>query len=345
VLIGEKKMKFLGNRTRRSALVALLCTASLPPVSIAIAAKATAADKFRFGLNWKPQMEMCGFFQAREAGLYRNANLDVELVHGGPSLNNAQLVAARSYDAAMGTALTSLNMRNSGVPGTTVAAMFQKSPITMVAHPGAGVSKLEDMAGRPVAIPATGRPIQWAWLKGKFGFDDSQLRPFSFDPATFVVDKNAIRQGYATEDGYLFGKALGEEPVSLLLADRGYPDYATTIFTSDATVAERRDVLGRFVAASRDGFAQCITGDPSLAISAIAAESADQPPDLSKFKLTQMKRQKLVDSGDAASSGIGTMSDARWASIFAVMSEIGLYPKDMRFQSAYTLDFVPTKSK
>jgi len=338
-------MKCSVNMTRQLALIAVLSVASLPPVSIVAATKAAALDKFRFGLNWAPQMEMCGFFQARESGIYRNADLDVELVHGGPSLNNAQLVAARRYDAAMGTALTTLNMRNSGVPGTTIAAMFQKSPITMVAHPGAGVSKLEDLAGRPVAIPATGRPIQWAWLKGKFGFDDSQLRPFSFNPTAFVVDKNAIRQGYATEDGYYLGKALGEEPVSLLLADRGYPDYATTIFTSDAVVADRRDVLGRFVAASRDGFAQCLAGDPSLAISAIATENAEQPPDLSKFKLTQMKRQKLVDGGDAASSGIGTMSDARWASIFAAMSEIGLYPKDMQFRSAYNLDFAQAKSK
>jgi NitT/TauT family transport system substrate-binding protein len=338
-------MKYSVNTMSQLALIAVLSAASLPSVSIVMATKAAALDKFRFGLNWAPQMEMCGFFQARETGIYRNANLDVELVHGGPSLNNAQLVAARAYDAAMGTALTTLNMRNSGVPGTTVAAMFQKSPITMVAHPGAGVSKLEDLAGRPVAIPATGRSIQWAWLKGKFGFDDSQLRPFSFAPTAFVVDKNAIRQGYATEDGYYLGKALGEEPVSLLLADRGYPDYATTIFTSDAVVADRRDVLGRFIAASRDGFAQCIAGDPSLAISAIATENSEQPTDLSKFKLTQMKRQKLVDGGEAASSGIGTMSDARWASIFAAMSEIGLYPKEMQFRSAYSLDFVPTNNK
>jgi NitT/TauT family transport system substrate-binding protein len=338
-------VEHFGNMIRRLTLFAVLFAASLPPVSIMVTAKAAALDKFRFGLNWVPQMEMCGFFQARESGIYRKANLDVELVHGGPSLNNAQLVAAHSYDAAMGTALTTLNMRNSGVPGTTVAAMFQKSPITMVAHPGVGVSKLEDLAGRPVAIPGTGRPIQWAWLKGKFGFDDSQLRPFSFNPTAFVVDKNAIRQGYATEDGYYLGKALREEPVSLLLADRGYPDYATTIFTSDAIIAERRDALGRFVTASRDGFAQCIAGDPSPAISAIAAESPEQPPDLSKFKLTQMKRQKLVDGGEAASSGIGTMSDARWASIFAAMSEIGLYPKEMQFRSAYSLDFVPTNNK
>jgi NitT/TauT family transport system substrate-binding protein len=338
-------MKCSVNTVRQLALIAVLSAASLPSVSIVMATKAAALDKFRFGLNWAPQMEMCGFFQARETGIYSNANLDVELVHGGPSLNNAQLVAAHTYDAAMGTALTTLNMRNSGVPGTTVAAMFQKSPITMVAHPGAGVSKLEDLAGRPVAIPATGRPIQWAWLKGKFGFDDSQLRPFSFAPMAFVVDKNAIRQGYATEDGYYLGKALGEEPVSLLLADRGYPDYATTIFTSDAVAAERRDVLARFVKASRDGFAQCIAGDPSLAISAIAAENPEQPPDLSKFKLTQMKSQKLVDGGEAASSGIGTMSDARWASIFAAMSEIGLYPKEMQFRSAYSLDFLPTNNK
>lgn len=320
------------------ALVAAIALANAP-----LASEAAPLDKVRFGLNWAPQMEMCGFFEARETGLYREANLDVEVVHGGPSLNNAQLVAARSYDAAMGTALTTLNMRNSGVPGITIAAMFQKSPITMLAHPGSGVSKLEDLAGRAIAIPNTGRTIQWAWLKRKFGFDDNQLRPFSFNPAAFVADKTAIRQGYATEDGYYIGKALGVEPISLLLADRGYPDYATTIFTSDAVVAERRDVLGRFVTATRAGFAQCLSGDPSPAIAAIASENSDQPAELSKFKIEQMKRQGLVDGGDSASAGIGTMSDARWASIFAAMSEIGLYPKDMQFRSAYSLDFVLNK--
>jgi NitT/TauT family transport system substrate-binding protein len=39
-----------------------------------------AAEKIRFGLNWLPEAEHC--VQAKVAGLYDNAGLDVELKPG-----------------------------------------------------------------------------------------------------------------------------------------------------------------------------------------------------------------------------------------------------------------------
>ena len=38
------------------------------------------------------------------------------------------------------------------------------------------------------------------------------------------------------------------------------------------------------------------------------------------------------------------MSDARWAEFFRVASEQGVYPKDMDYRSAYTLEFVTPKA-
>src|SRR5258708_30293313 len=58
---------------------------------------------------------------------------------------------------SMGSALTTLSMRKEGIPGVTVAAMLQKSPSTVVSHPGQGISKFEDLKGRPVAISNFGR--------------------------------------------------------------------------------------------------------------------------------------------------------------------------------------------
>ena len=39
------------------------------------------------------------------------------------------------------------------------------------------------------------------------------------------------------------------------------------------------------------------------------------------------------------------MNDARWASFFQVASSQGVYPKDMDYKSAYTLQFLPTGVK
>lgn len=307
--------------------------------SLETSGTASAGDKVVFGLNWIPQAEMCGFFQARETGLYAAAGLDVELVPGGPGMNMAQMVAAGKYDMSMGSALTTLSMRKEGIPGVTVAAMLQKSPSTIVSHPGQGISKLEDLKGRPVAISNFGRAYQWAWLKAKFGLDDSQLRPYVYNPAAFVADKTLSQQGYITEDGFFLGNALGTEPVIMLLADRGYPDYATTVFTMQSMIDTRPDVVARFVQASAQGFADCIDGDPSKAVAAIFAAAEVQTPEQSRFKLAQMKTSKMVTGEDAERLGVGAMTDERWLAVFEAMSDLGVYPKDLDYKSAYTLRF------
>ncbi|MCZ8310826.1 MAG: ABC transporter substrate-binding protein [Magnetospirillum sp.] len=303
-------------------------------------AQAQMRERVVYGLSWLPQAEHCGFFQARETGLYAAAGLDVELVPGGPGINTAQLVAAGRYHYAMGTALTTLNMRSNSVPGVTIAALFQKSPQTLVAHPGQGITKLEDLKTRRISVANFSRTQFWAWLKASHGFDDANLRPYTYNPSLFVADPSTVQQGFITEDAFFLGKALGAEPVSLLLADYGYPDYQTTIFTTDAEIAARPTVAQRFVDATIRGYAQCISGDPTPAFRAILAASAEQSPELSAFKIAQMKRYELVDGGDAKQLGIGAMTEARWKQIFDTMSQAGVYPANLDWKSAFKLDFV-----
>ncbi len=306
-------------------------------------AQAQTRDKVVFGLSWLPQAEHCGFFQAQATGIYAAAGLDVELVQGGPGVNVAQLVAAGRYHYAMGSALTTLNMRVNNVPGVTIASMFQKSPQTLVAHPDQGITKLEDLKTRRVAVANFSRTTFWAWLKAAYGFDDTQLRPYVYNPSTFVADPSSVQQGFITEDAFFLGQALGKPPVTLLLADYGYPDYQTTIFGVESEIAARPQVAQRFVDATIKGYASCMTGDPKPAFEAIKAAMAEQSLELSAFKVAQMKKYELVTGGDAATHGIGAMTDERWKRIFDVMSDAGVYAKDLNWRAAYRLDFVNKK--
>ncbi len=319
---------------------ALAVVATLAALAGSLAGAGAAQERFRYGLSWLPQAEHCGFFQARARGIYAAAGLDVELVQGGPGVNMNQLLAAGRVDAAMGSALSTLNMRNAGVPGVTVAAMFQRTPQTLVAHPNQGIARLEDLRGRRIAVANFSRTQFWVWLKIRYGFDDSQLRPYTYNPSAFVADPTSVQQGYITEDAFFLGGALGAEPVALLLADYGYPDYATTIFVMEQTIAQRRAVLQRFVDASIQGYAECLTGDPAPAVAAIREAAPEQSPELSAFKLAQMRRYRLVDGGDAATLGIGAMSEARWRAMFEAMAEGGAYPRDLDWRRAFTLEFV-----
>jgi NitT/TauT family transport system substrate-binding protein len=58
------------------------------------------------------------------------------------------------------------------------------------------------------------------------------------------------------------------------------------------------------------------------------------------FKLREMKARGIVDGGDAATLGVGAMTDARWKEFFDTMSAAGVYRAKLDYRSAYTLTFL-----
>jgi NitT/TauT family transport system substrate-binding protein len=56
-----------------------------------------------------------------------------------------------------------------------------------------------------------------------------------------------------------------------------------------------------------------------------------------------LKSHGILQSGDAATLGIGAMTDARWKEFTDDVVAQGLYPKTLDYQKAYTLKFVDQK--
>lgn len=307
---------------------------------VLLCAGAQAAEKVRFGLSWLAQAEHCGFFQAKAMGLYDKAGLEVEIVNGGPDRNLPLQVSANDLQLAMGSSFTTLRMLQNGMPGQTVAAFFQKDPQTLVAHPDQGVTTLADLKGRPIMVAKFSQQEFWQFLKRRHGFSDEQLRPYTYSAAPFLVDPRAVQQGYVTEDALLLGKALPKPPVSILLADHGYRNYATTVFGARGYIEAKPQVVQAFVDASKAGWQQCLTGDYTPAMKAVIAMNPPHTEELFHFKMKQIKERGLVDSGDAKALGLGAMTDARWKEFFDVMAGAGVFPAGLDYRAAYTLKFV-----
>ena len=307
----------------------------------AVEARAEDPTKIVFGLNWLAQGEHCGFYQAEAKGLYDAAGLDVTLEPGGPDRNIPLLVAAGTVDLGMGSSFTTLNMLNEGIEAETVASFFQKDPQTLVAHPGQGVETLDDLKGRPIMIAKFSQLEFWQFLKARYGFTDDQVRAYTYSAAPFLADPTAVQQGYITEDALLLGAELPEPPVSILLADYGYQNYATTVFGAKPFLEANADAVKAFLAATAEGYRQCIAGDYADAMKAVMAENPDHSEALFHFKLKQMIDRGLVLSGDAETGGIGAMSDARWKEFFDLMVASGVYPATLDYKAAYSLDYLP----
>jgi NitT/TauT family transport system substrate-binding protein len=299
-----------------------------------------AADQVTFGTDWKAEAEHGGYYQAIATGIYQKHGLAVTLRQGGPQVNHAQLLAAGRLEFNEApNSFVSLNYVKENIPMVAVAALFQKDPSVLIAHAGVGNDSLAALKGKPIMISTDTRAGWWLFLKAKFGYSDDQIRPYTFNVAPFLVDKNAVQQGYLTSEPFLI-EQQHVEPKVFLIADAGYASYGSLIQTSRKLVEEKPELVQRFVDASIEGWYSYLYGDPAPANALIKQDNPEMTDALLAYARAKIKENGIVDSGEAETGGIGAMTDARWRDFFNVMTEQGLYPKDLDYKRGYTAQFV-----
>ncbi len=302
--------------------------------------RAAGAETVNFGTDWKAEAEHGGFYQAIATGIYQRHGLEVNLRPGGPQVNHAQLLAAGVLDFNIASnSFVPLNFVYENIPMVTVAAIFQKDPSVLIAHPGQGNDSLAQLRGKPIMIGSDTRVTVWQFLKQKFGYTDDQIRPYTFSVAPFLADPKAIQQGYVTSEPFIIEKE-GVKPVVMLLADAGYSSYGALIGTSQKLAHDKPDLVQRFIDASIEGWYSYLNGDPTPGNALIKRDNPEMTDALIAYGIDKIKKYGVVDSGDAKTNGIGAMSEARWRDFFETMAKAGLYPPEMDFKQAFTLQFV-----
>jgi NitT/TauT family transport system substrate-binding protein len=316
------------------AVAALLATAhALSP------AFAQPLDKVRFGTNWVAEAEHGGFYQALADGTYKKYGLDVTIVPGGPNVNNRILLPVGKLDFFMSAnSLQSFDAVAHDIPTVAVAASFQKDPQVLLAHPG--VQTLEDLKKLTLFVSPEGMISYFQWLKTEYGFDESKVKPYTFNAQPFLADKNSAMQGYVTSEPYAIETQGRFKPKVFLLADYGFNAYSTLIETRRDLVEKRPDLVQRFVDASAIGWYHYIYGDSRLGNELIKKQNPEMTDALLAYSVAKMKEFGIVDSGDSIKLGIGAMTDARVKSFFDKMLRAGVVKPGLDYKRAYTLQFV-----
>lgn len=308
------------------------------------AAPAAALERIVFATDWKAQAEHGGFYQAVAKGFYAARGLDVKIRQGGPGVNIPQLMGAGAIDFGMGSSsFMPLNMLREGAGAQAVMAVFQKSPEILMTHPRDDINSLADMKGRPIMLADASIGAVFLWLKARYGFEDAQVRKYSFNMAPFLSDPKAIQQGYLTSEPFMYERETGRKPQIFLYADYGYPSYATLVMVNSRVIETRPEIVQAFVDATIEGWRDYLHGDPAPGNALIQRDNPEMNAATIAQAIEKMKAHGIVESGDAKTLGIGAMSNARWREFFEIMRDAGLYPPDMDVRRAYTLQFIEAK--
>jgi NitT/TauT family transport system substrate-binding protein len=247
-----------------------------------------------------------------------------------------QLMMAGQADMHMGYDFQVLKSIEQGLTPVTVATSFQHDLQGLLAHDD--VPNLGSLKGKTILVATAGRSSWWPWMKQKYGYAEEQVRPYTFNLQPFLADKNLAQQAYMSSEPFQAEKA-GVKARFFLFARDGFPPYGTTIVATQKIVKERPDVVQRFVRASMEGWKSYLA-EPGAANELIKKDNPNMKDDQLAYAVAKLKEQNLLGGGDAATMGIGVITEERWKKTHEYMVSAGLLAPNVDYRQAFTTQFV-----
>ena len=278
--------------------------------------------RLKVQLNWVPEPEFGGIYAAREAGAYTKAGLEVDVLSGGPGSPVVQLVAGGQADFGVAGADDVVIARARGVDLVAVFGTFQTNPQGVMVHAARNLGSLADLKSGTLALEP-GLPFAM-FIKKKYGFVGATLVPYDGGIAKFLADPNHAQQCYVTSEPLAVKKKGGETPKVFLGADTGFNPYANVIVTRGAMLREKKETVRAFVAASAEGWRRYLE-DPSAANAVMA--KLNTAMDAETFAAAAAAQKPLIETDETKTSGLGVMTEARWAKLGADLVELGIVKK------------------
>jgi NitT/TauT family transport system substrate-binding protein len=308
-------------------------------IALAFAGQALALDEITFGTNWVAEAEHGGFYQAVADGTYEKYGLKVTIL---PKADQAMLLGGKIQFYMQGNLLASFSAVEQGVPVVEVAAIFQKDPQIIMAHPESGLKTFGDIAKLKSLFIGDDLFVSgYRWMEAAYpDITDEQRKPYNYSVAPFLADKNSGQQGYVTSEPYAVEKEGGFKPTVFLMADAGYTTYATMIEGMADYVSKNPDITKRFVEASIIGWYHYLYGDNKATNDGIKHDNADMDDAQIAFSIKQMKDYGILVSGEAKDKGIGCMTDAGVKDFYDKMVKAKVVKAGLDISKIYTTQYV-----
>jgi ABC-type nitrate/sulfonate/bicarbonate transport system substrate-binding protein len=178
------------------------------------------------------------------------------------------------------------------------------------------------MVGKRIATTAEGRPLVEALFRAA-GLPPTEWTFVSsgFDPSPIVNDEADFYHGFRTGQGN--GLELAGNAMNYISYDQfDFPVYDAPIFVLEDTLADREDMLVRWMRATIKGWEYAVANP--VEVSQLTIEKYGHP-DIDPALSDNEAKLQVADivSDDTNSKGLFTMNEARWTTILDFLVDAG----------------------
>lgn len=304
-------------------------------------AEENGLEKVRVILDWTPNTNHTGFYVAKELGYYEDLGLDVEIIQPSEG-SSLQLISAGKGDFAVSYQedLTYAKTSDEPLPVKAIAAIIQHNTSGFASPKEKNIETVKDFEGK--VYGGFGGPSERAILQAvmeKNGADFSKLTTVDVGSEDFfIATKNNIDfewtfEGWTNVSAKLRNFDINYIPLREL--DERLDYYTPIIAASEKVLAEKADMVSKFMEATTKGYEYAITNpEESAKILVKAVPEIDE-------QLAIESQRFLTDEYKADAVRWGEMKDSVWNNYTQFLLENNLIKENLEASEAYTNEFLP----
>ncbi|MDP0497373.1 MAG: ABC transporter substrate-binding protein [Verrucomicrobiota bacterium JB024] len=209
-------------------------------------------------LDWVPEPEHGGLFQALAKGYFADEGLDVTLRPGGANVMVLETVAAGDAQIGQSSSTQVIRAAARGIPVTNIATVFHEIPTALILHADNPIDSFDQLGGQ--TIMARPEALWIPYLKQRYKIDFKVMAQ-NFGIGLFLNDPAFIQEGFYIAEPYFMEKA-GAQVKLLTLDEGGWHAYAT-LFANKKFLEGQPEAAHAFLRAYVRGWEDYLEGDPT----------------------------------------------------------------------------------
>jgi len=214
-----------------------------------------AKDLVSLQLQWKYQFQFAGYIIAKEKGFYDKLNLDVQLKQWEQGIDPIKELTENKVEFSIARPTAFLNEQTKQNI-IILAAIFQSSPMVLLADKSSNIKTLQDLKNKRIMITPDLRSdasIASMIFSNNLKFEDFKILDHSFNVKDLIDKKTDLIASYISNEPYVL-KQLGGEPVIFDPKDYGFDFYNDILLTNKKLLKSNPKLVKDFKNASLRGW-------------------------------------------------------------------------------------------